>query len=150
MFAVNKSELLLDEEKERIIEDITESNEHCKENFKRFGVLTMSDEVKSVVYAITKPDKTGNIDLIELLFIISYVFPLCLAFKKIIEIRAKLNKIKQRLRSYHQKRKSIELLEITNEEEEPQKQIKKNKSEKPPKPKGKRKKVSDIFISARA
>jgi len=41
-YAINKAEGIPDKKKDYIITKATESNEHCKETLKKFGILTIA------------------------------------------------------------------------------------------------------------
>jgi hypothetical protein len=47
-YAINKAEGIEDKEKDYIITKLTESNEHCKETLKKFGILAVSGELVRV------------------------------------------------------------------------------------------------------
>ncbi|CAG8538128.1 23902_t:CDS:10, partial [Racocetra persica] len=149
-FVINNCKLLVKNEKEAIIEDITEANEHCKETLKKFGALTVGDEVRGVLKIIRKTEQPGGSNLlIDILLNISYGFPLYLAYGKTTEIEKVLAKITKRLKGYfrQERRKKYEELEepeITSEEsEEEENQSRKIKI----KPKRKGKKEEKEIIS---
>ncbi|CAI2190723.1 10308_t:CDS:2, partial [Funneliformis geosporum] len=48
-YAINKAEGISYKKRDSIITKATESNEHCKETLKKFGVLTISGEVIKVI-----------------------------------------------------------------------------------------------------
>src|SRR3954471_18027971 len=47
-FTINKTEGIPDKKKDYIITKATESNEHCKETLKKFGILTIGVEIVRV------------------------------------------------------------------------------------------------------
>ena len=47
-YAINKAEGIEDKQKDYIITKATESNEHCKETLKKFGILAISAELVRV------------------------------------------------------------------------------------------------------
>lgn len=48
-YAINKAEGISYEKKDSIITKATESNEHCKETLKKFGILTICGEVIRII-----------------------------------------------------------------------------------------------------
>jgi hypothetical protein len=48
-YAINKVEGISYKKKDRIITKATESNEHCKETLKKFGILTIGGEVIRII-----------------------------------------------------------------------------------------------------
>jgi len=48
-YAINKTEGINYKKKDSIITKATESNEHCKETLKKFGILTISTEVIRII-----------------------------------------------------------------------------------------------------
>jgi len=48
-FFINKSEEIDEKTRDQMIEKITESNEHCKETFKKFGVLAIAAETVKIL-----------------------------------------------------------------------------------------------------
>ncbi|CAG8437474.1 6954_t:CDS:2 [Ambispora leptoticha] len=79
-YAINKAEGISYERRDRIITKATESNEHCKETLKKFGILTISTEIIRIVVEGAKQagdhEKLGNY---WYLLNISYLIPLALA-----------------------------------------------------------------------
>jgi len=57
-FYVNKSEEIDEEIKDKIIEKITESNEHCKETFKKFGMLAIAGETTKILTKMKLDEET--------------------------------------------------------------------------------------------
>src|SRR3954467_12587294 len=77
-FTINKAEGIDDKKKDYIITKATESNEHCKETLKKFGILTITGELLKVFLKGEKiiDPKLGKSE--NLLFI-SYFIPLFFA-----------------------------------------------------------------------
>jgi hypothetical protein len=48
-YAINKAEGISYKKKDSIITEATESNEHCKETLKKFGILTICTEVARII-----------------------------------------------------------------------------------------------------
>ena len=99
-YAINKAEGISDEEKDYIITKATESNEHCKETLKKFGIMMITAELAKTFYVYSKkdsggsePPKHGN------LMIISYLVPLVFTAVDIWIIHRKLKKIKRLVNS---------------------------------------------------
>src|SRR5437764_211162 len=89
-YAINKAEGIPDKKKDYIITKATESNEHCKETLKKFGIITIVAELASVFLSIDKSDKpTGY----RHLMVLSYVVPLLFAALDIWLISKELKKI---------------------------------------------------------
>jgi hypothetical protein len=44
-YAINQSKLIVQKEKDLLITMATESNEHCKETLKKFGVISLISEL---------------------------------------------------------------------------------------------------------
>ena len=85
--------------KDYIISKATESNEHCKETLKKFGILTISVEVLKVFILGTTNLAAQNIkkygsyaDLLN----ISYLVPLVFAANNIWQVHRRLKKIGKR------------------------------------------------------
>jgi len=81
-FAVNKYEGFSEKKKDIIVNEITESSEHCKETFKKFGMLTMTTELVSFLIKITD-DKSlfeEGMSKFQSATIVGYFVPLSLAF----------------------------------------------------------------------
>jgi len=98
-YFINKSEEIEEEDKDRIISQITESNEHCKETFKKFGVLTIANEVNKVCRTLKKDEKKseenkGWEDFLSdsVIPLLSYGIPLIFAFSRIRAINRNLEK----------------------------------------------------------
>jgi hypothetical protein len=75
-FTINKTEGIPDETKDYIITKATESNEHCKETLKKFGIITIVVELARV---FIKKDKTNGTLKYENLLVLSYIVPLLFA-----------------------------------------------------------------------
>ena len=84
-FLVNNFKEISEERRRIIVHSVTESNEHCKETFKKFGVLTMGLEINTLlVWSFT--DIVSKKTIIWLRFLpLAYFFPLTLAAKRINE-----------------------------------------------------------------
>ena len=59
-YAINKAEGISYKKKDNIITKATESNEHCKETLKKFGILTISTEVIRII--IQGAEQAGDED----------------------------------------------------------------------------------------
>ena len=97
-FAVNKYEGFSEKKKDIIVNEITESSEHCKETFKKFGMLTMTTELVSFLIKITddksSEEKTSKFQSAT---IVGYFVPLSLAFWNIWKVNRILNKFRENL-----------------------------------------------------
>src|SRR3954447_24867453 len=71
-YAINKAEGIPDKKKDYIITKATESNEHCKETLKKFGIITIVGELAKV---FIKKDKTNTDTMYEKYMVISYLVP---------------------------------------------------------------------------
>jgi hypothetical protein len=87
--------------KDYIIKKATESNEHCKETLKKFGILTITQEL---VRVFLFREKAGDIKLGPYWYLIniSYLIPLAFAVLAIFSIHKKLKEIKRTLPSHQQ------------------------------------------------
>src|SRR3954451_22595113 len=94
-YAINLVKEIPDKQKDYIITKATESNEHCKETLKKFGILTISVEVLKVFLKGPGKNKLGPY---AYLLNISYLIPLLFAANNIWQIHRKLQKIKKK---YH-------------------------------------------------
>jgi hypothetical protein len=57
-YALNLNKQISDEDKDYIVSKLTESNEHCKETLKKFGILTITAElIKAFIEDIGKTNK---------------------------------------------------------------------------------------------
>src|SRR5215208_908121 len=52
-YAINKAEGIPDKKKDYMITKATESNEHCKETLKKFGIITIAGELICAFVRIT-------------------------------------------------------------------------------------------------
>ncbi|WNE41178.1 MAG: Lipoprotein signal peptidase [Mycoplasmataceae bacterium] len=98
-YAINKAEGIDDKQKDYIITKLTESNEHCKETLKKFGIMAVSGELARVfirAQSLADNDKLGKY---AAFFHISYLIPLTFAALALISINRELNKIKKTLNS---------------------------------------------------
>ena len=104
-YSINKSEEVSEKHKDKIIEKITESNEHCKETFKKFGVLTIANEMRKILSQLNK-DKHQSVkkdpqdwdfylDIIEYSIapLMCYIVPLILAWDAVSKINKELGKV---------------------------------------------------------
>src|SRR5213080_4231221 len=89
---------------------ITESSEHCKETFKKFGVLTISSEILTTLYLfyLSKggQESRGGELLLQLINI-SFLFPLFFAVLDIIQVRKIFKNIKNRLKLECQRKREL-------------------------------------------
>ena len=69
--------------KNSIIKKATESNEHCKETLKKFGILTISVEVLKVFLKSDKLGEENEFGKYASLLNISYLIPLLFAVRNI-------------------------------------------------------------------
>src|SRR3954469_3962587 len=72
-YAINKAEGIPDKKKDYIITKATESNEHCKETLKKFGIITIVGELAKV---FINRVKEGDSTKYEKYMVISYLVPL--------------------------------------------------------------------------
>jgi len=102
-YAINKAEGISYKKKDSIITKATESNEHCKETLKKFGILTISTEVIRII--VKGAEEAG--DKPELgkwwyLLHISYLIPIIFATYRIWQICKELDKLrKTRVKKLH-------------------------------------------------
>jgi hypothetical protein len=104
-YAINKAEGISDKKKDHIITKATESNEHCKETLKKFGVLAISGELIRVFIQaadLVDEQKYGNH---AAFFNISYLIPLAFAGLAILSINRELKKIEKSLKPDNEKQK---------------------------------------------
>nr|CAG8538810.1 1759_t:CDS:2 [Entrophospora candida] len=92
-YAINKTEGIEDKKKDYVITKATESNEHCKETLKKFGVLAISTELIRVFIEGGKVVDKNKYGSYAALFNISYLIPLSFAALAIFQIRREINKI---------------------------------------------------------
>lgn len=95
-YAINKVEGMSYKKKDRIITKATESNEHCKETLKKFGILTISTEVVRIIVEGTK--QAGDQEKFGqwwFLLNISYLIPLIFAAYRVWQIRKELDKLRK-------------------------------------------------------
>ncbi|RHZ35489.1 hypothetical protein [endosymbiont GvMRE of Glomus versiforme] len=91
-FAVNKTEGISDKKKDFIITKATESNEHCKETLKKFGIITIATELFKSFIKSQKEEKGTDW---EELMVLSYLVPICFAAFDIWLIYQELQKMKR-------------------------------------------------------
>jgi hypothetical protein len=96
-FAINKAEGIPDKKKDHMITKATESNEHCKETLKKFGIITIASEIIRSFIRVHKEAEGGRY---EDLMIISYLVPIFFAALDIWLIHRELKKIKKELNKY--------------------------------------------------
>lgn len=101
-FTINKTEGISDAKKDYIITKATESNEHCKETLKKFGILTIGVEIMRV---FLKGGVAGDKSLGTFgdLLVISYLIPIFFAAIDIWLIHKELKKIKKTIKFEHGK-----------------------------------------------
>jgi hypothetical protein len=104
-FAINKTEGISDKKKDYIITKATESNEHCKETLKKFGIITIAVELlKSFIKVTIKNNKdcqTVREGHFEKLMVLSYLVPIFFAALDIWLIHRELKKMKKTITSTH-------------------------------------------------
>jgi len=100
-YAINKAEGISDKKKDYIITKATESNEHCKETLKKFGIITIAAELTMAFITITKKEnrqyalhQKGEY---EKFMLISYLIPILFAALDIWLIHRELKKIEKSL-----------------------------------------------------
>lgn len=97
-YAINKSKLVPDVIKDYIITKATESNEHCKETMKKFGIIAIASQLNYTF--IRRGEGASRIqvnDFWEPLTYISYIIPLIFACHSILVIRKELKKIRSHI-----------------------------------------------------
>ncbi|KLL01615.1 MAG: hypothetical protein MRERC_6c042 [Mycoplasmataceae bacterium RC_NB112A] len=109
-YTINKTEGIRKEKKNYIISKATESNEHCKETLKKFGILNIGVELIAVgnffvSKNLNKPfGKEGIESDYEKTLYISYLIPLVFSAFSILLIYLELKKIESQLARAKQKR----------------------------------------------
>src|ERR1700748_3093767 len=100
-YAINKAEGVSDKKKDYIITKATESNEHCKETLKKFGIITIAGELTrnfiKIVIKEKKQYETVRPGNYEYLMVISYLIPIGFAAFDIWLIHRELKKIEKSL-----------------------------------------------------
>jgi hypothetical protein len=98
-FAINKTEGISDKKKDYIITKATESNEHCKETLKKFGIITIAAELlKTFIKIVIKENKKYQMVKdgdYEYLIVLSYLVPIFFAAFDIYLIHRELKKIEK-------------------------------------------------------
>lgn len=96
-YAVNKTEKISYKVKDNIIAKATESNEHCKETLKKFGILTICGEVARII--VQGDEEVGDKKYGDywILLHVSYFIPIIFASYRVLQIRKDLNKLKKGL-----------------------------------------------------
>jgi hypothetical protein len=94
-YAINKAEGISYKKKDSIITKATESNEHCKETLKKFGILTICTEVARIIIQGTEGAGDKKYGKYWLLMNISYLIPLMFATYRIWQIHKELKKLKK-------------------------------------------------------
>jgi len=98
-YAVNMNKEIDNRDKDYIITKATESNEHCKETLKKFGILTITVEIAKVfikqrnLTEIAKDENGSYANWLNL----SYLIPLIFATLAVFLIYRRLKKVKKRL-----------------------------------------------------
>lgn len=92
-YAINKAEGISDKKKDYIITKATESNEHCKETLKKFGIITIATELTMTFIKITSEKGLEY----ERVMLISYLVPILFAALDIWQINRELKKIEKSL-----------------------------------------------------
>jgi hypothetical protein len=99
-YAINKTEGISKKQKNYIITKATESNEHCKETLKKFGILNIGVELIAVANFLVRGDdfeRKGVEGLYEMTLYISYLVPLIFSGLAIFLIYRELQRIKRDL-----------------------------------------------------
>ena len=96
-YAINKAEGISYKKKDSIITKATESNEHCKETLKKFGILTICVEVARIIVE-GAPGAGDELKYGKFWFLlnVSYLIPLMFATYRIWQIHRELSKLKIR------------------------------------------------------
>lgn len=94
-FTINKAEGISDKKKDYIITKATESNEHCKETLKKFGIITIATELFRNF--IKDAGEKGKEVKYERWMVLSYLIPIFFAAFDIWLIHNELKKIRQSL-----------------------------------------------------
>jgi hypothetical protein len=101
-YAINKAEgVIREKERDQIITIATESNEHCKETLKKFGVVTISIELLKV-FSQAKNLRKSNLEQFGQYadwIYVSYLIPLAWAAFDIWKIHRTLRKIEKRMKA---------------------------------------------------
>ena len=96
-YAINMAKEIDDKKKDYIITKATESNEHCKETLKKFGILAISGELIRIFIQTDSLLDTKKYGKYAALFNISYLIPLTFAGLAIFSINRELKKIEKSL-----------------------------------------------------
>ncbi|MCE8164083.1 MAG: hypothetical protein I3273_06745 [Candidatus Moeniiplasma glomeromycotorum] len=98
-YAINKAEGIDKKKKNHIITKATESNEHCKETLKKFGILNIGIELISLIAFLIEdsPLKKGIEEKYANYLYISYFIPLFFSGLAIFLIYRELKKIEKSL-----------------------------------------------------
>lgn len=100
-YVINKAEGISDKKKDYIITKATESNEHCKETLKKFGIITIASGLLKAFIKIQHQEnrkyKLFEKGKYERWMIISYLIPIFFAAFDIWLIRRELKKIEKSL-----------------------------------------------------
>src|SRR6185503_3014417 len=105
-YAINKAEGISDKKKDYIITKATESNEHCKETLKKFGIITIVVELSRqfLRVLISKDNEQYQVyrgGKFEYLMVLSYLIPILFAALDIWKIHWELKKIKKTITFTH-------------------------------------------------
>lgn len=102
-FTINKLDSISYDRRDYLITKATETNEHFKETFKKFGILTISVEFINF-YIDRKSDKAPFEELGKLrsVLLLAYFVPVTLAFINVLIINKKLKKIEKELNEIKQ------------------------------------------------
>ncbi|CAJ0890165.1 10201_t:CDS:2 [Entrophospora sp. SA101] len=96
-YAINKSEGISNKKKDYIITKATESNEHCKETLKKFGIITIAGQLLTfIAVSSSEENKLGEYGH---LMVISYLVPILFAALDIYLIHKELRKIKKNVKT---------------------------------------------------
>lgn len=101
-YEVNTTKKINTKDKDYIITRATESNEHCKETLKKFGILTITGELLSVFIKqknLTEAAEKKNGPYANWLNL-SYLIPLIFVAISIFLIRRRLKKIKKKINEF--------------------------------------------------
>jgi len=98
-YAINKAEGIPDKKKDYIITKATESNEHCKETLKKFGIITIASQL--LTFIAVSGGNENNLGEYGKLMVISYLVPILFAAIDIYLIHKELRKIKENLNPTH-------------------------------------------------
>jgi len=97
-YNINKSSFISHEIKDKIVTKATESNEHCKETLKKFGVISIvSETIRVFIQSLPIYDAKTKGKYAWILMT-SYLIPLIFAGKSILYIELELKKLEKNIK----------------------------------------------------